>query len=746
MVELTSQRVLKGPSKSFAPKMKPRIPGRRSETTNSTASTHSSQSQSNPAKTVTFLEPSSLVSSHQKPSPQASDTIYSSIQTTISSKLNVQSSDGLVTLSSPIRSSSKQPSPIEAPSNSTTASQPADLDVGLINPMPEYMTSQSQPADSIHSPKETDITIPSTFKPIKIVGARPTGRPSIRASRPLERHNTDINRKTPLVSQVPESCSILQLPHRDCENIQVEPSCSNSQLIEDGLHKQVGSKSTVVGNSTVGFTQDFLVQTVTHEYDNSTSSSAPVPTLAASHIQQPVASQDEPFLARSTRVVTSRAKVFVGSSRQSTSSTAGPNTHSLTLKSSPMTPLSNTPVLASDIGLLTMKQLAVNRLMIGEISKYEKARQLKVKEYKKRKRSVDIGSNVDLSTLPLNPLKSSSSDGLSSETNSLLPSNGPRLRIIDGQIRIDETSLVLTQSGQEPLEELQRVEEGPQRYVTSASFRTRKMPRKVLWSKAMTERFFDGLSYFGTDFNTIALMFPGMSRNHIKLKFVSEEVANPKRVTFAILNKRVPGDDIRSRMMGMIAKKKALNTELYLGHLKQDDTVDVKPNISAIPSQTSDQNNQNSKQDTVESEPLDHARTQIHQDAFKTVSPGLVSNKIKDSSVYALPASLANAELLRISSRPMLGSVKPRIGPNPRVRRPVQTQSHKIPPNESETAISLSTTSQAPLTDDAAILIKSAQAASAPATMVVPTKDGKTIRPSITLPHRKPSSNLKNNA
>ena len=63
---------------------------------------------------------------------------------------------------------------------------------------------------------------------------------------------------------------------------------------------------------------------------------------------------------------------------------------------------------------------------------------------------------------------------------------------MNGQIQIDEQSLVVAQTEIEMQhQDMQRVEEGSLRYVTSESFRSKKKCRKVKWTAPMTDRFFD---------------------------------------------------------------------------------------------------------------------------------------------------------------------------------------------------------------------------------------------------------------
>jgi transcription factor TFIIIB component B'' len=55
------------------------------------------------------------------------------------------------------------------------------------------------------------------------------------------------------------------------------------------------------------------------------------------------------------------------------------------------------------------------------------------------------------------------------------------------------------------------------------------------WSEEETDRFYDALGMFGTDFFIISKMFPPKTRRMIKLKFVREERLDPDRITRTLL-------------------------------------------------------------------------------------------------------------------------------------------------------------------------------------------------------------------
>ncbi|XP_040364779.1 uncharacterized protein LOC112172579 isoform X2 [Rosa chinensis] len=63
------------------------------------------------------------------------------------------------------------------------------------------------------------------------------------------------------------------------------------------------------------------------------------------------------------------------------------------------------------------------------------------------------------------------------------------------------------------------------------SFMNKERPSK--WNEQDTELFYEGIEQFGSDFGMIAQLFPGRTRNQIKLKFKKEDRQNPIRMNEA---------------------------------------------------------------------------------------------------------------------------------------------------------------------------------------------------------------------
>jgi len=116
--------------------------------------------------------------------------------------------------------------------------------------------------------------------------------------------------------------------------------------------------------------------------------------------------------------------------------------------------------------------------------------------------------------------------------------SGPRVRVVDGQIVVDQASLEVSQAPTDTdLQALERIEEHHgTKHITSASFMRRDAGGR--WTADENERFYEGLRCWGTDFEMMARMFPGRTRHQIKLKYNREERQNPLRVDQALKERR----------------------------------------------------------------------------------------------------------------------------------------------------------------------------------------------------------------
>jgi transcription factor TFIIIB component B'' len=122
-------------------------------------------------------------------------------------------------------------------------------------------------------------------------------------------------------------------------------------------------------------------------------------------------------------------------------------------------------------------------------------------------------------------------------------STGPQMRIVNGQIVVDDASLVVDRHAiaAAAATDMEEVEEDDfTRITTSGTFMKRE--RNTTWNLESTEKFYLGLRMFGTDFEMISKMFPDRNRRQIKLKFNKEEREFPRRIANALVGETVKID------------------------------------------------------------------------------------------------------------------------------------------------------------------------------------------------------------
>jgi transcription factor TFIIIB component B'' len=116
--------------------------------------------------------------------------------------------------------------------------------------------------------------------------------------------------------------------------------------------------------------------------------------------------------------------------------------------------------------------------------------------------------------------------------------NGPRVRIMNGKIVVDQSSLQLVHdpSSAEATRGMEQIVEHQEtRRITSATFMKRAAIKQ--WTAGEIDKFYEGLRRWGTDFTMITTqMFPSRSRRNIKLLFNREERSNPARIDHALRN------------------------------------------------------------------------------------------------------------------------------------------------------------------------------------------------------------------
>lgn len=188
-----------------------------------------------------------------------------------------------------------------------------------------------------------------------------------------------------------------------------------------------------------------------------------------------------------------------------------------------------------DLQSLKMSDLTKD-LHIGK--KFSRHDELRERERRKRSKSKNGDSEASVTPEPSQAPKKASTPASSGAA----PTSGPQFRIVDGQIVVDQSSLVMDRHARDKAAQgdMETVEENDfTRLITSNSFMTTsKLRGPNIWTDEETELFYRALRMFGTEFQMISHMFPGKQRRHIKLKYNREERHNPERITAAVVGEK----------------------------------------------------------------------------------------------------------------------------------------------------------------------------------------------------------------
>ncbi|WFD35984.1 hypothetical protein MCUN1_002855 [Malassezia cuniculi] len=194
------------------------------------------------------------------------------------------------------------------------------------------------------------------------------------------------------------------------------------------------------------------------------------------------------------------------------------------------------PPLKVDVGSTRMESIAVNNWRSGRASSrtFELER-VRARQLKKRRANEDDASGRESSVAP--PVKDSSTpvpDGHDNDSEDYGDNRfAVQTRIVDGKIVLDEQSLFANYRDDEQQDREQRnwevidEREGDQ-FINSAS--RGKQRRTQRWTAEETERFFQAVSQWGTDFEMITRLFPRRTRREIKSKWTKESRHNSRRL------------------------------------------------------------------------------------------------------------------------------------------------------------------------------------------------------------------------
>lgn len=145
-------------------------------------------------------------------------------------------------------------------------------------------------------------------------------------------------------------------------------------------------------------------------------------------------------------------------------------------------------------------------------------------------------------------------------------SSGPKTRVVNGRLVLDEASTQVDRQRQAAENQTAMevvVQDDFTRLVTAGTHL--KKEKSTRWGHFDTEKFYEGLTMFGTDFEMIAKTFGSeRTRRQIKLKFNKEERGNPDRVKRCLIGK----------------KEEAMDLSKVKGSSKLEDTDAIKAEIA----------------------------------------------------------------------------------------------------------------------------------------------------------------------
>ncbi|RFU72560.1 transcription factor tfiiib component [Trichoderma arundinaceum] len=207
-----------------------------------------------------------------------------------------------------------------------------------------------------------------------------------------------------------------------------------------------------------------------------------------------------------------------------------------------------------DLQSLKMTDLTKDLHIGKKFSRHDELRERERQSRIKTKLKKVLGdSSRDGSEVPETPpgdlaVKSKSATPTALSTPAPAPASGPQFRIVDGQIIIDQSSLVMDRHARAAAVrgDMETVEENDfTRLITSSSFmNTSKLKGPNIWTEEETDLFYRGLRMFGTEFEMISKMFPNKQRRHVKLKYNREERHCPHLINAALIGEKTVRIDI----------------------------------------------------------------------------------------------------------------------------------------------------------------------------------------------------------
>ena len=186
-----------------------------------------------------------------------------------------------------------------------------------------------------------------------------------------------------------------------------------------------------------------------------------------------------------------------------------------------------------------MAEMCIDKRTGRKSARYAELREAE----RQRKRLKELKNEREESVIPEAPIEEVQAE----EDDTLAPITSSTTRIITdahGNVIVDQSSLQVDRHAIHPstlseslVHTTETVFSSKTNSATYASTRTHAS-NKVRWSPEDNERFYIGLSMFGTDFGLIATYVGGgKQRRHIKNKFDREEKTNGDKITLALRNR-----------------------------------------------------------------------------------------------------------------------------------------------------------------------------------------------------------------
>ncbi|KAF1362253.1 hypothetical protein EJ07DRAFT_175477 [Lizonia empirigonia] len=196
-----------------------------------------------------------------------------------------------------------------------------------------------------------------------------------------------------------------------------------------------------------------------------------------------------------------------------------------------------------DPDAMCMDDLASRNIRVGKLSRREREmRKIDWDAVKQRRREEDARHISTKETQAAVDKLLESGEVESAPT-------GPRYHVVDGRIELiqDSGTIDRERDADREIDAMLITEEDDlTTRITSRSFmkNNKRFPNEFVlpgqgkrWNPESTALFYQGLRSFGTDFQMIAHMFPGLTRRSIKTKFTREERDNPSLVRDSLRGK-----------------------------------------------------------------------------------------------------------------------------------------------------------------------------------------------------------------